>query len=113
MVLLFSLDTGICVEDVIQTLIDLRLAHTRASTLEAYHKHQEARDQRNRRRQKSNSDSDQYDDNNNNTLDSTSVLVIDEDLLHSNLVRLANENSSLKQVQHIFDRNYLRLIGRR
>ena len=109
------MDTGICIEDVIQTLIDLRLAHSKAPSSEAHHKQLEARGQRHCRRQKSTSDTDQCDDDddNNSTLDSTSVLVIDEDLLHSNLVRLSKENSSAKQDEHIFDRNYLRFIGRR
>ncbi|CAF4789306.1 unnamed protein product, partial [Rotaria magnacalcarata] len=61
------MDTGICIEDVIQTLIELRLAHTSSSTGETNCKQQESRDHRHhhRRRRKSNSDSDQCDDNNN------------------------------------------------
>ncbi|CAF1400742.1 unnamed protein product [Rotaria sordida] len=108
-----SMDTGICIEDVIQTLIDLQLAHTGTTIIETHYKQQEARDQRHhRRRQKSNGDYDQN-DNNNNTLHSNSVLTIDEDLLHSTIARLSNENLSSKNDQHIFDRNYLRLINRR
>ncbi|CAF2130269.1 unnamed protein product [Rotaria magnacalcarata] len=109
-----SMDTGICIEDVIQTLIELRLAHTSSSTGETNCKQQESRDHRHhhRRRRKSNSDSDQCDDNN-NTLNSTSVLIIDEDLLHTAITRLSNENVSSNNDQHVFDRNYLRFINRR
>ncbi|CAF4556792.1 unnamed protein product [Rotaria sp. Silwood2] len=106
------MDTGIFIEDVIQTLIDLRLGHTGTSTIEIHYKQQEARDQRHRRRQKSNGDYDEN-DKNNNTLNSDSVLTIDEDVLHSTIARLSNENSSSQNDQHIFDRNYLRLINRR
>jgi len=108
----FSIDTGICIEDVIQTLIDLRIAHTGTSTIEINYQQQEARDHRHRRRHKPNIDHDQC-DNNNNSLNSTSVLAIDGDLLHSNIVRISNGNSSSKQDQHIFNSNYLRLSSRR
>ncbi len=94
---LFSIDTGICINDVIQTLIDLRLAHTGISTIDI-------RDQRNRRYQKSD-----IDDNNN----SNSILTIDEDLLHSNLIRLSNGNLLSKSDQHNFLPKYLRLNNRR
>lgn len=107
-----SIDTGICIEDIIQTLIDLQIAHTSMSTIDTTYKKQEVRDQRQRRRQKSNSDCDQYDDNN-NALNSTSVLSINEDVLHTALTRLSNENRSSKSDQHVFDPNYLRLTSRR
>lgn len=107
-----SIDTGICIEDIIQTLIDLQIAYTSMSTIDTTYKKQEVRDQRQRRRQKSNSDCDQYDDNN-NALNSTSVLSINEDVLHTALTRLSNENRSSKSDQHVFDPNYLRLTSRR
>jgi hypothetical protein len=103
------MDTGIYMDDVIQTLIDLRLAHTGASNIEMNSKKQEGRDQRPRRRQKSNTDHDQCDNNNN----STAILTIDEDLLHTNLARLSNTNVLTKNDQHIFYPKYLRLINRR
>jgi hypothetical protein len=67
-------------------------------------KQQEIRDQRNRRCQKSD-----IDDNNN----SSSILTIDEDLLHSNLIRLSNGNLLSKPDQHSFLPKYLRLNNRR
>jgi hypothetical protein len=88
------MDTGICIEDVIQTLIDLRLAHTGQSGNEI----------RNRRRQKSNTD------NNNNNLDCTSVLTIDEDALRTAYHRFSTSNLAS---QNIFDPTCLRLISRR
>jgi hypothetical protein len=97
---------------VIQTLIDLRIAHTGTSTIETGYKIQEARDQRQRRRFKSTRDTDQC-DSNNNTLNSTSVVAIDEDLLHASLARLSNGKSSLKCDQHVFDAKYLRFTSRR
>ena len=110
----FSIDTGICADDIVQTLIDLRLAHIRKSIVENNHKQQEPRDQRHRRRFKSNMDIDQCDNNNNNnTLDLTAVLTIDEDLLHTNFVRLNNRKSSVKLDEHNFDPRYLRLTSRR
>src|ERR1700734_3474402 len=96
-------------EDVIQTLIDLHLAHTGTSTIEMNYKQQGSRDQRHRRRQKINIDQEKCDDNNN----LTSILAIDEDLLHKNLSRLLNANLLLKTDQHIFYSKYLRLINRR
>lgn len=102
-----SNDTGICIDDVIQTLIDLRLARTGASTIEMNHRQQEAREHRQRRRQKSNSESEQEYDNNNN---STAILTIDEDILHTNFVRLINGNTT---DQNIFYPKYLRLNNRR
>ena len=36
--LLCSIATGICIEDVVQTLIDLQLAHTRTITIETHYK---------------------------------------------------------------------------
>lgn len=107
---MFSIDTGICIDDVIQTLIDLRLAHTGVPTIEMNYKQHEARGQRHRRREKSISESDDQYDNNNN---STAILTIDEDRLHSILTRLSNENILTKNDQHIFYPKYLRLINRR
>jgi hypothetical protein len=98
-----SIDTGISIEDVVQTLIDLRVAHTGTSTIETNYKQQEARDRRQRRRQILKND---YDNN-------TTVLAIDEDLLHSTMARLLNGNLLSKQNQHIFDPTYLRLSSRR
>jgi len=72
-------------------------------------KQQESRDQRNRRRQKTNIDHEKCDDNNN----LTSILSIDEDLLHTHLARLLNGNLLSKTDQHIFNPKYLRLINRR
>ncbi|CAF0957605.1 unnamed protein product [Adineta steineri] len=104
-----SIDTGIRIEDVIQTLIDLRIAHTGAENIETNYRQQEARDQRHNNRRRNH----KYDDDNNNTLNSTSVLAIDEDVLHTKLVCLLNGTSSLKHDQNIFDANYLRFISRR
>lgn len=108
----FSIDTGICADDIVQTLIDLRLAHTGTSTVENNYRKQEPRDQRHRRRFKSNMDIDQC-DNNGNTLDHTAVLAIDEDLLHTNLVRLNNRKSPVQLNEHNFDPRYLRFTSRR
>ena len=113
------METGICIEDVVQTLIDLQLGHIGPSTIETHYKQQEARDQRHRRRgrQKSTYYHQQYDNNininNNNAFHSTSILVIDEDLLNSTFARLKNENSLFKHDQHVFDRNCLRIVNRR
>ncbi|CAF1096735.1 unnamed protein product [Adineta ricciae] len=107
-----SIDTGICADDIVQTLIDLRLAHIGKSTVENNYRQQEPRDQRHRRRFKSNVDIDQC-DNNNNTLDLTAVLAIDEDLLHTNFIRLSNRKSSVKSDEHNFDPRYLRFTSRR
>jgi len=103
---LFSIDTGICIDDVVQTLIDLRLAHTGTSTIEMNYKQQEAREHRHRRREKSNTDSEQHENN------LISILAIDEDLLHSTLARLSKGNLLSKTDQHIFYPKYLRLINR-
>jgi hypothetical protein len=73
------------------------------------YRQQESRDQRHRRRQKMNIESEQCDDNNN----LTSILAIDEDLLHSTLTRLSNGNLLLKNDQHMFYPKYLRLNNRR
>jgi hypothetical protein len=64
---------------------------------------------RNRRRPKSSTDYEQCDDNNN----STSILTIDEDLLHTHLTRLNNKNLLSKNDQHIFYPKYLRFHNRR
>ncbi|CAF2447146.1 unnamed protein product [Rotaria sp. Silwood2] len=98
-----SMDTGICIEDVIQTLIDLRLAHTKKSTNEINLKQQEVR---NRRRH-------QQCDNNNNNLDLSSILIIDADALRTALNNSSTNNLSSKDNQNIFDPTYLRLISRR
>lgn len=98
-----SLDTGICLDDVIRTLIDLQLAYTGQMNS----KQHEIRDHRNRRRQ-----SDQIDDNNNNQ--AFVILTIDEDRLQTLLVQL-NQNSNLlsKTEQHLFYPKYLRFLPRR
>lgn len=98
------MDTGICIEDVVQTLIDLRLAHTGKSLNDTNLKQLEGR---NRRRQQNPLD------NNNNTLDPSSVLIIDSDALRSALGRLSSNNLLSKQSQHVFDPKYLRLTNRR
>ena len=95
-----SIDTGICMEDILQTLIDLRLAHTNASTL------QEGHVQRYRRRLKSHPE-------NLSTNTTMSVLVIDQDALHTAMVRTFNVASATKQDQHIFDARFLRPSQRR
>jgi len=95
-----STDTGICIEDVIQTLIDLRIAHTGNSTSEITLKQSEIR---NRRRH----------DNNNNNLDLSSVLIIDTDVLRTAINRLSTGNLSSKNNQNLFDPAYLRLNSRR
>ncbi len=97
---LFSTDTGICIEDVIQTLIDLRIAHTGNSTNEINLKQSEIR---NRRRQ----------DNNNNNIDLSAILVIDTDVLRTASNRLTIGNLSSKNNQNLFDPTYLRLNNRR
>jgi hypothetical protein len=97
---LFSTDTGICIEDVIQTLIDLRIAHTGNSTNEINLKQSEIR---NRRRQ----------DNNNNNIDLSAILVIDTDVLRTASNRLSIGNLSSKNNQNLFDPTYLRLNNRR
>ncbi len=101
---MFSTDTGICIHDVILTLIDLQLAHTGASTIEM-----NSRDHRPRRHQKSVTDHEQCDANNN----SMAIITIDEDLLHTHLTRLTNKNLLSKTDQHIFYPKYLRFPNRR
>jgi hypothetical protein len=101
---LFSTDTGICIEDVIQTLIDLRLAHTVQSTNEITLKQNEIRHRRRYQNQC---------DNNNNNLDVSSLLIIDDDVLRTAMNRLSNGNLSLKNNQNIFDPTSLRIINRR
>jgi hypothetical protein len=98
------MDTGICIEDVIQTLIDLRLAHTGKSTNEITLKQNEIRHRRRYQNQC---------DNNNNNLDVSSLLIIDDDALRTAMNRLSNGNLSLKNNQNIFDPTYLRIINRR
>ncbi len=95
-----STDTGICIEDVIQTLIDLHLAHTGNSTSDINLKQSEIR---NRRRQ----------DNNNNNLDPSSILIINTDVLRTAVNRLSTGNLSSKNNQNLFDPAYLRLNSRR
>jgi hypothetical protein len=90
-----------CIDDVIQTLIDLRLAHT---GIETNYKQQGVRGRRHKPNQC---------DDNNNTLNPTSILTIDEDRLHSIKTRLSNGDLLTKPDQHIFHSNYLRLINRR
>jgi hypothetical protein len=98
------MDTGICIEDVIQTLIDLRLAHTVKSTNEITLKQTEIRHRRRYQNQC---------DNNNNNLDVSSLLIIDDDVLRTAMNRLSNGNLSLKNNQNIFDPTSLRIINRR
>ncbi|CAF1234523.1 unnamed protein product [Adineta steineri] len=102
-----SMDTGICLEDVIQTLIDLGLAHSGKSTNEITLKPHEIRNQR--RRQQNQLDN----NNNNNNLESTSFLIINEDVLRTAITRLSTDNTLLKNNQNIFDPSSLRLINRR
>ena len=97
---MFSTDTGICLEDVVQTLIDLRIGHTGNSTNDINLKQSEIR---NRRRH----------DNNNNNIDISSILIIDTDILRTELNRLLNGNLSSKNNQNLFDSTYLRLNSRR
>ncbi len=99
-ILFSSTDTGICVEDVVQTLIDLHLAHTGNSINDLNLKQSEIR---NRRRH----------DNNNNNLDPSSILVINTDILRTALNRLSTGNLSSKNNQNLFDPAYLRLNTRR
>ena len=77
------MDTGICIEDVVQTLIDLNLAHTGQSINEINFRQQEIRG---RRRQHN-----QY-DNNNNNLDGSSVLIINTDVLRAALNHISTSN---------------------
>ena len=98
------MDTGICIEDVVQSLIDLRLAYTGKPTNEINPKQPEAR---NRRRHNI-----QYDDINNN-LDPSSVLIIDTDKLSTVLNHLSTGNLSSKHSQNTFDPACLRLMNRR
>jgi hypothetical protein len=73
-----------------------------------YRQH-DSRDHRTRRRQKSATDHEQCDDNNN----STAIITIDENLLHTHLARLNNKNILSKTDQHIFNPKYLRFHNRR
>ncbi|CAF1082281.1 unnamed protein product [Rotaria sordida] len=98
-----SMETGICIEDVVQTLIDLRLAHTKNSTNEINFKQPEVR---NRRRHHHHHQCD-------NNLDVSSVLIIDVDALRTALNNLSTSNLSSKHNQNAFDSTYLRLISRR
>jgi len=105
-----SSDTGICTEDILQTLIDLRLAYTGISTND-----QPVRttDGRYRRRPKTSRDGNQC-DNNNNHLDSSALITIDEDALRQATNRLAMGNLPYsKHNSNVFDSNYLRMINRR
>ncbi|CAF1149101.1 unnamed protein product [Rotaria magnacalcarata] len=106
-----SVDTGICIEDVIQTLIDLRLAHTGKSISENNFKQHEVRNRR--RHQNQSDDNNNNNNNNNNNLDSSSLLIIDTDALRTALCRLSTNNAASKQNQNIFDPAYLRLLSRR
>lgn len=94
------MDTGICIEDVIQTLIDLRIAYTSNSTNEINLKPAEIR---NRRRH----------DNNNNNIDSSSILIINTDVLRTASNRLSTSNLVSKNNQNLFDSTCLRLNTRR
>ena len=85
-------------EDILQTLIDLRLAHTNVPSL------QEGQVQRYRRRLRPTLESLA-------TNTAMSVLVIDQDALHAAVVR--NVASAAKQDQHIFDAKFLRPSQRR
>jgi len=87
-----SIDTGICLDDVIQTLIDLRIAYTGEVNNRQY-----------RRRQRSTSEHD-------DSSVSQSVLTIDQDLLHSTLIRF---NLPSKVSQKNFYSKYLRWNNRR
>lgn len=95
-----SIDTGICIEDVIQTLIDLQLAHTGNSTTDIHLKQSEMRQRRRH-------------DNNNNNLDPSSILVINSDVLRTALNRSSMGNSSSQNNSNLFDPAYLRLNTRR
>lgn len=72
----------------------------------------EAGEQRQRRRFKATRDADAC-DSNNNTWSSTSVLAIDEDVLHGSLTRASHEHAALKCAEHVFDAKYLRFTTRR
>lgn len=95
-----SIDTGICIEDVIQTLIDLHLAHTGNSTSDIHLKQSEMRQRRRH-------------DNNNNNLDPSSILIINSDVLRTALNQLSMGNSSSQNNSNVFDPAYLRLNTRR
>jgi hypothetical protein len=98
-------------EDIVQTLIDLRLAYTGTMTYETHVKQQ---DVRYRRRPRVTRDTTQSCDSNNNDLDSSSSFVtIDEDALRAAMQRLSASNLPAKYQQNIFDATYLRLINRR
>ena len=104
-----SADTGICMEDIIQTLIDLRLAYTGTPNNEPTPK---PNDSRYRRRPKVARDGNPCDSNNNH-LDSSSLITIDEDALRVALHRLSTGNLASKHNQNAFDATYLRVINRR
>lgn len=104
-----STDTGICMEDILQTLIDLRLAYTGTPNTEAAAK---PNDNRNRRRAKVAREGNPCDSNNNH-LDSAALVTIDEDALRVALHRLSTGNLASKHNQNAFDATYLRVINRR
>lgn len=85
----------------IQTLIDLHIAHTGNSTNEIHLKQSEMRQRRRH-------------DNNNNTLDPSSILIINTDVLRTALNRLSTgANPSSQNNPNLFDPAYLRLNTRR
>jgi hypothetical protein len=84
---------------VIETLIDLRLAHTGNSSNEITFKQSELR---NRRRH-----------DNNNNLHLSSILIINTDILRTAINRLSTGNLSSKNNPNFFDPTYLRLTSRR
>ena len=97
-------------EDILQTLIDLRLAHTGISISDQPTK---TTDGRYRRRRKNSRDGNQC-DNNNNHLDSSALITIDEDILRQAMNRLSMNNLiSSKHNPSTFDPNYLRMTNRR
>ena len=96
-------------EDIVQTLIDLRLAYTGLMNVENQNK---TSDGRYRRRRKTSRDGNNC-DNNNNHLDASAVITIDEDALRSSLNRLSTSDLPSKHQQHLFDPHYLRLNNRR
>lgn len=96
-------------EDIVQTLIDLRLAHIISSNNENQNKPTESRC---RRRRKSSRDGNTC-DNNNNHLDSSSVITIDEDRLRSTINHSSMNNQSNKKNQYLFDSTCLRFITSR
>ena len=92
-------------EDVIQTLSDLRLAYIGRSTNEVTGK---PSDGRYRRRPKPHTC-----DDNNNHLDSSSTLTIDEVGLRTALDRLLAGNVLTTYHQNMLETKYLRLVSRR